>query len=73
MTTWVGYSDSWKAWLLRIEERGEEVKVPYHASAAAVRDSNLPYIMANSLYSQYWQLFFCGCYLYITNVINMML
>jgi hypothetical protein len=27
---------------LRIKERGEELKVPYHASAAAARDGNLP-------------------------------
>ena len=51
-TTRVGYSNGWKAWLLRIKERGEELKVPYHASAAAVRDGNLPYIMAICLYSQ---------------------
>ena len=31
-----------KAWLLRIEERGEELKVPHHASTAAARDGNLP-------------------------------
>ena len=37
---------------LRIEERGEELKVPHHASAAAARDGNLPQIMANCLYSQ---------------------
>ena len=41
-----------KAWLLKIEERGEELKVPYHASTAVVRDGNLPYIMANCLYFQ---------------------
>ena len=28
------------------EERGEELKVPYYASAAAVYDGNLPYIKA---------------------------
>ena len=49
-TTWVGYSDSWKAWLLRIEERGEELKVSHYASAAAAHDGNLPYIMAICLY-----------------------
>ena len=27
-------------------ERGKELKVPHHANAAAVRDGNLPYIMA---------------------------
>ena len=40
-----------KAWLLRIKERGKELKVPHHTSAAAVYDGNLPYIIANSLYS----------------------
>ena len=38
-----------KAWLLRIKERGEELKVPYHASTAAVYDGNLPYIKATCL------------------------
>ena len=33
-----------KAWLLRTEERGEELKVPYYASAAAAYNGNLPYI-----------------------------
>ena len=31
---------------LKIEERGKEFKVPYHASTAAVRDGNLPHIKA---------------------------
>ena len=48
-TTWVGYSDSWKDWLLKIEERGEELKVPHHASAAAARDGNLPHVKATCL------------------------
>ena len=39
---------------LKIEERGEELKVPYYASTAVVRDGNLPYIMANCLYSQHY-------------------
>ena len=67
-TTWVGtVMIVNKAWLLRIWRRGKEFKVFYHASAAAVRDgnlpyhdgnlpyckSNLPYIMATCLYSQY--------------------
>ena len=30
-------------------ERGEELKVPHHASAATARDSNLPYIKATYL------------------------
>ena len=38
-----------KAWLLRIEERGKELKIPYYASAAAVRNGNLPYIKATCL------------------------
>ena len=38
-----------KAWLLRIEERGEELKVPHHASAAAARDGNLPHVKATCL------------------------
>ena len=38
-----------KAWLLRIKERGEELKVPHYASAAAVRDGNLPYVKATCL------------------------
>ena len=69
-----------KAWLLKIEERGKEFKVLYHASAAAVCDGNLPYIkvtclnlpqiMATCFYSQHWQFFFCGCYLYTTNIIK---
>ena len=49
-TTRVGYSDGWKAWFwLRIEERGEEFKVPHHASAAAARDGNLPHVKATCL------------------------
>ena len=27
-------------------KKGEELKVPYYASAAVIRDSNLPYITA---------------------------
>ena len=34
---------------LRIKERGKELKVPYHASAAAARDGNLPYVKATCL------------------------
>ena len=40
--------------LLRSKERGEELKVPHHASAAAVRDGNLPQIIAICLYSQHY-------------------
>jgi hypothetical protein len=32
--------------LLRIEERGEELKVPYYTSTTAVCDGNLPYMKA---------------------------
>ena len=41
--------DGYKAWLLKIKERGKELKVSYHASAAAVCDGNLPYIKATCL------------------------
>ena len=37
---------------LRIEERGEELKVPHHASAAAARDGNIPYMKATCLTSR---------------------
>ena len=30
-------------------EKGEELKIPYHTSAAAVCDGNLPYIKATCL------------------------
>ena len=30
-------------------ERGEELKVPHHANAAAVRDGNLPHVKAACL------------------------
>ena len=30
-------------------ERGKELKVPHHASAAAVRDSNLPLFLISTL------------------------
>ena len=55
---------------LRTRRRGKELKVPHYASAAAVRDGNLPYIIATCLYSQHWQLFFYGCPLYITDTIK---
>ena len=38
-----------KALLLRIKERGKKLKVPYYASAAAVRDGNLFYVKATCL------------------------
>ena len=34
---------------IRIEERGEELKIPHHASAVVVRDGNLPYVKATCL------------------------
>jgi hypothetical protein len=33
----------------KYKEGGEELKVPHHASAAAVRDGNMPHVMANRL------------------------
>ena len=33
-------------------EKGEELKVPHHASAAATRDGNLPHIMTTCFCSQ---------------------
>ena len=38
-----------KAWLLRTEERGEELEVLYYTSAAVACDGNLPYIKATYL------------------------
>ena len=35
--------------LLKIKERGEELKVPHHASAAAVCDGYLPHVKATCL------------------------
>ena len=49
-TTQVGYSNGWKAfWLLRIKERGKELKVPHYTNTAAAYDGNLPYIKAACL------------------------
>ena len=31
------------------EERGKELKVPHHTSAAAARDGNLPHVKATCL------------------------
>jgi len=46
------------------KEKGEELKVPYYASAAAVRDGNLPHVTVTcytwwqyALYSDYLPLF----------------
>ena len=33
----------------KLKKRGKELKVPYHASAAAACDGNLPYIKATCL------------------------
>ena len=35
--------------LLRIKERGKELKVPHHTNAAAARDGNLPHVKATCL------------------------
>jgi hypothetical protein len=50
--------------MILLKERGEELKVPYYASAAAARDSNLLYVTATyytwrqyALYSDYLPLF----------------
>ena len=48
-TTWVGYSDGWKDWFIKIKERGKELKVPYYANTAAVCNGNLPYVKATCL------------------------
>ena len=48
-TTRVGYSDDEKLDCCKFGERGEELKVPHHASAAAARDGNLPYVKATCL------------------------
>ena len=49
-TTRVGYSDvGWKAYLLE-KRKGEELKAPRHASAAATRNGNLPSRNGNLLY-----------------------
>jgi len=36
-----------------VKERGKELKVPYHASAAAARDGNLPHVTATC--HMWWQ------------------
>jgi hypothetical protein len=48
-TTRVGYSDvGWKSLLIGMR-KGEELKAPRHASAAATRDGSLPYLTATCL------------------------
>jgi hypothetical protein len=44
--------------------KGEELKAPHHASAAATRDNYVPY-------SRHWQPFFYSCYLYINNAVKL--
>ena len=59
------------------EERGKEFKVPYHASAAATRDGNLPHVTATcytwrqyALYSDHLPLFPTKCLLIIFYLLN---
>ena len=37
---------------LEYGERGKDLKVPYHASAAAARDGNMPYMKATCFISR---------------------
>ena len=37
-------------------ERGEELKVPHHASTVAARDGNVPYVKATCLMSKQYAL-----------------
>ena len=53
-----------KAYLLE-KRKGEELKAPRYASAAATRDGNLSLRDGKLPHSRHWQLFFCGCPLYI--------
>ena len=41
---------------LKYRGRGEELKVPYHASTAAARDGNVPYVKATCLTSRQYAL-----------------
>src|SRR6266704_2599230 len=45
--------------------KGEEPKAPRHASAAATRDSNLPYVTATCLYSQQYYISFIHYYTFL--------
>jgi len=49
----------------RNKERGEELKVPYHARATLIRDGNMPHIIATCLIPNTGNSSFCGCHLYI--------
>jgi len=49
----------------RNEERGKELKVPYHTRAMSVRNGNMPSITAACLIPDTSNSSFCGCYLYI--------
>ena len=49
----------------RNKERGEELKVPYHARATSARDGNMPGITAAYLIPNTGNSSFCGCHLYI--------
>ena len=44
------YTMRYYRWMLSFNtKKGEELKVPYHASAAATRDGNLPHVTATCL------------------------
>jgi len=51
--------------LNRNEERGEELKVPYHARATLTRNGNMPSVIATCLIPDTGNSSFCGCHLYI--------
>ena len=38
-----------KLYLLKIEEKGKELKVPHYTNTAAARDGNLPHVKATCL------------------------
>ena len=49
----------------RNKERGEELKVPYHARATSARDGNMPSVTAACLIPDTSNSSFYGCHLYI--------
>ena len=51
--------------LNRNEERGEELKVPYHARAISTRDGNMPCVTATCLIPDTGNSSFCSCHLHI--------
>jgi hypothetical protein len=66
--------------LLILEERGKDLKVPYHASAVAARDGNLPHVTATcytwwqyALYSNYLPLFPTVIYSLVIEIRNIAL